>query len=253
MIKDDRPPNRVFVELDALLDTRLATVSRLSEEAALTCLNDDRYFSREIDDFTDICGIGKEEFRKAYKQRDVRTLEASIMTEVPFIVAELTHKLELDVIDTPFASEVIVEINCHPYVLDEEEKEAVAMGVASRCGEDTKVVCVDIPLDQLTPGLILERYSGLIIYNFRDWMEVQLEAFKSTRMPRVSVLAPALFYDEIPKPDEFTRNGIAPNVSAFQLAETAAVELYALSLLPAINFSIARIPGLHVPASPKKQ
>lgn len=174
------------------------------------------------------------------------------MTEVPFIVAELTHKLELDTIDTPFASEVVVEINCHPYVLDQEEKDAIATGVAGRCDEETKVVCVDIPFAQLTPGLIRERYSGMILYNFRDWMEAQLETFKADRIPRVSVLAPALFYDELPKPDEFTRSGISPDVSAFQLAETAAVELYALSLLPAINFSIARIPGLHVPPVPKQ-
>ena len=251
MIKDDRPPNRVLIELDALLDTRLATLSILDPQAAIDCLKDERYFSRIIDDFSEICGIDRERFKEAYARRDTQTLEASTMTEMPFILAELTMKLELDVIDTPFASEVVVEINCHPYALDDEEKAIIAKAVGLRCGDLTRVVCVDLPLEDLTPQHVVQRYSGLILYNYRDWMASQLENFKKHRMPRVSVLAPALCHGEIPAPDEFTRDGIAEGISIFQLAEVGTVELYALSLLPAINFSIARIPGLHV--APRKE
>ena len=246
MIKDDRPPSRVLVELDALLDTRLATLSRMDQQAAVACLKDPRYFGRQIDDFTEVCGVGRAAFLDAYRQRDVQTLEASTMTEIPLILAELTMKLEADIVDTPFASEIVVEVNCHPYVLDAEEKEAVALGVAGRCGQKTRVVCVDLPPSELTPSFIKDRYSGIILYNFRDWMEVQMENFKTHRMPRVSVLAPALHHDKVAAPDEFSRTGVSPEISIFQLTEIGMVEMFALSLLPPVNFSIARIPGLHV-------
>ena len=252
MIRDDRPASRVLVELDAIFDTRLGTLRMIDERSASACYNDERYFTRIIDDFSEMCGVSREQFRDAYSRRNVETIENSIITEIPFVLAELTMKLGAETLDTPFVSEVVVHVNCYPYTLDAEEQEIIASAVAARCLEETKVECVFIPPEQLTPRYILEWYSGMILYNHREWMEKQLEEFKTARMPRVCVHAPAIYYDEVPSKDEFTRNGIAPHITGFQLSELATTELYALSLLPAINFSIVRIPGIHIPENPKK-
>lgn len=252
MIKDDRPPNRVLVELDALLDTRLGTLSRINEEAAAAALQDERYFGRLIDDFIEICGVDRATFLDAYRQRDVATLEASTITEMPFILAELTMKLEADIIDTPFASEVIVDLNCYPYQLDDEEREIIAQAVGSRLGEMTKVQCIYRSHAELSPQYIKPRYSGVILYNLRDWMEANLENFKKVTMPRVTVLAPALHHDKIPNPDEFSRDGLNKELNIFQLTELATVELFSLSLLPPLHYCIARVPGVHVPPVERK-
>lgn len=252
MIRDDRPSSTVLVELDALMDTRLGVITQLDDEAGLKCIQDERYFSRIIDDFSEICGISREVFREAYNKRDIRALEGGTITEVPFILAELTMKLGAETLNTPFVSEVVVHVNCYPYVLDEEEQEIIASAVAARCLEETRVMCVYIAPEHLTPSHILEHYSGMILYNHREWMEHHLEAFKTARMPRVSVLAPALYYAEVPDKDEFTRNGIAPHINGFQLSELATTELYSLSLLPAVYYSIVRVPGVHMPDARKK-
>lgn len=243
----DAAESIVYVELDALLDTRLPTLGLISPQAAIDCSKDERYFNRVIDDFTDICGISKDAFRQVYAKRDADVVRASVMTEMPFILNELVKNLEQESIDTPFISRVIVEVNVYPYQFETEELDMIALAVMARCGLETEVKCVRIPPQLLTPSFCKGRYSGLILYNFRDWMEHHLEAFKEVKMPRVSVLAPALYYDVVPADDAFVGDGISPHITAFQLSEVGFIELFALSLLPSNNFSMARIPGHYTP------
>lgn len=246
-MEDHRAESIVLVELDALLDTRLPTMGSISPEAAVEASKDERYFNRLIDDFTEINGIGKDAFREAYRRRNAEIVHASVITEIPFILHELVLNLEKEKRDTPFVSRVKVEVNIYPYEFDEEECDLIALAVMSRCGHETEVKCVRISPQELTPTICKSRYSGLILYNFRDWMEHHLEGFKQVKMPRVSVMAPALYYDEVPKDDAFVGDGIAEHINAFQLSEVGCIELFALSLLPACNFSMARIPGHYAP------
>lgn len=242
MMPDDRAPSLVLVELDALLDTRLGTLHSMNPEFAVEALRSSAYFTRVIDDFTEICGVGKDEFREAYSRRGMEQLVASTITEIPFILAELTMKLEAEIIDTPFVSDVIVEINCYPYELDEEEQSIIANAVSCRLNKDTLVRCVYKAPETLSPSYVKGRYGGMILYNFRDWMDKHVEAFKNVKMPRITILAPALYYDEIPSKHEFTKDGIRPEVNAFQLSEVGLVEFFSLSLLPAQIFSILQAP-----------
>lgn len=242
-MQDLRNDSIILVELDAILDTRLATLAKINPEAAVKTANDLRYYDRLIDDFVEVCGVTKEEFREAYKNRDVEVLQNSVMTEIILILNELTLKLEMEANDTPFVSNVIVELNVFPYQLDEDDRLAIAEAVMMRCGHSTEVKCVFYHPKEMTPQAIKNRYSGMFIYNFRDWMEHHVEAFKSFSMPRVTVMAPALFYDEIPSDDEFVKDGMRPEINAFQLSEVGAVELFALSLLPARHWCMARVKG----------
>ena len=246
-MKDHRPQSTVLIELDALLDTRLPTMGLISPQAAIDCAADSRYFDRVIDDFEPICGITKDAFRAVYKRRDVEVVRASVITEMPFILNDLVLKLERETIDTPFISRVVVEVNIYPYEMDEEERDLVALAVMARCGVETEVRCVRYAPESLSPAVVRERYSGMILYNFRDWMEHHVQAFESVKMPRVSILAPALYHDVVPASDAFAEDGIAGHITAFQLSEVGCIELFALSLLPAANFSMARVPGHYTP------
>ncbi len=242
-MQDDRGDSIVLVELDALLDTRLPTLGSIHPQFAVKASEDKRYYGRIIDDFTEICGVDKHQFRQTYEARSMDILRASLITEIPFILNELVTKLEREAIDTPFLSRVKVEINCYPYELDADEKEGIALAVSARCGQEAEVSCVWLTPEQMTPAFLKMRYSGMFIYNFRTWMEKQMKAFESVKMPRFTVMAPALFYDEIPGPDEFAKDGIAAEITAFQLTEVGLTELFSLTLLPAANFSMARVPG----------
>lgn len=240
---EHRPISKILVELDAILDTRLPTLGKINPTAAVRASQDPRYFDRVIDDFSSICEIDKTMFREQYAARNNDTVKASVITEIPFILHDLVLKLEQDTIDTPFISRVVVEVNVFPYEFDESDSMTIELAVMARCGVETEVKCVRYTPQQLTPSFIREQYSGLILYNFRDWMQHHLVEFGQVKMPRVSVLAPALYYDVVPSKSEFQKEGIVETIDAFQLSEVGTIELFALSLLPAANYSMARIPG----------
>ncbi|WJJ55163.1 hypothetical protein [Xanthomonas phage RTH11] len=246
-VKDHRPESVVYVELDAYLDTRLAALGAISPKAATDCSQDPAYFDRVIDDFESICGVTREAFRNAYSLRDEEFLRASVITEIPFILDDLVRKLEAETVDTPFLSRVIVEVNTYPYKLDKETLNALSLAVMSRAGIETEVRCVSIPLERLTPTFCKERYGGLILYNFHDWMKHHLTAFEKVKMPTVTVMAPALYRDTVPSEDAFSGEGISKHITGFQLSEVGCVELFSLSLLPAANFSMVRVPGHYKP------
>lgn len=232
--------NRVYVELDALLDTRLATVAKISQEAAVTLLNDDRYYFRKIDDYSAICGVTLEAFRHAYERRNAELLFTSILTEIPSMMTELIAKLEQVSTDTPFMEGVSIEINIYPYQLEEVDRDGIVTAMMAYVGHLVPIKTVNIPLQQLTPGFVKNRYSGLIMYNLRDWLQHHVEAFKTVQMPRVTVLAPALAWDRLPEPDQFRDEGLRKGIDPFELMELAFVEMFALNLLEARYFSIFR-------------
>ncbi len=246
-MEEHRPPSIIYVELDAYLDTRLSSLAMISPAAALECKGDPRYFDRVIDDFEELCGVTRQAYRNAYSRRDEDCMRNAVITEIPFILNELVLKLEKEAIDTPFLSRVVVEVNVYPYKLDEESRDAIALAVMARAGIETEVRCIYMTPEQVTPTFVRGRYSGMIIYNFREWMECHLKEFDRVKMPRVSVLAPALWHDVVPSAEAFTGEGVSSHITGFQLSEVAAVELFALSLLPAANFSMVRVPGHYQP------
>lgn len=234
---------RILVELDALLDTRIATISRIHPESAVALLHDPRYYERVIDDFEPLVGITKEAFRQAYAQRDVEILEQSRLTELPLMLNEIIKRMEQESDTTPFVESVTVDVNIWPYELSDEERDEIAVAMMAHVGNQTLVNTVRLPPEQLTPPYIKQRYSGMILYNFRDWMQPHMETFKKFLMPRVTVLAPALFYDQVPTRDDIASEGMKEDLNPFTLSEIAFVELFNLSLLRADVFSLKRLTG----------
>ncbi|QVD49399.1 hypothetical protein LUCX_329 [Xanthomonas phage vB_XciM_LucasX] len=242
----------IYVELDALMDTRLPTLGLISSQAAVEASTDPRYFERVIDDFEPICGISKDTFRTLYAKRDTEILKASVITEMVFILDGIVRQLEEEARSTPFISRVRVEVNYYPYVLDEGEREMIATAIMARCGVETLVELIRLDPSVITPTRCRDRYSGMILYNFHDWMKHHLKAFESVKMPRVTVVAPALYYDVVPASDAFVEDGLSEHITAFELARVGMVEMFALDLLPAANFSMARVPGQYT-SKPKPE
>lgn len=240
----DASDSIAYVELDALLDTRLGTIAKYSPQAASRAIRDPQYFDRVRDDFTDLCGLDMEKFKELYAARDEEVLTAATMTEIPFVLERIVRELEMDSIDTPFVGRTIVEVNYYPYKLDAESLSNLQLGIMARAGLQTEVKMVYITPKELTPTFVRGRYSGMIIYDLRGWMERHLEEFGRVRMPRVTVMAPALYHSTEDFPQEELRNeGLHENVTPFILAELALIELFSLTLLPAFAFSAVRLDG----------
>ena len=232
--------NVVYVELDAILDTRLAAISRISSKAAADLVTDDRYYTRLTDDFTQLCGITREQFREEYTKRDASLIYDSLMTELPHLLRELVSKLEVEASETPFMENFEVHLNVWPYVLEAETEHALEVAMLFYSGRETPVRIVRMHPKDVTPTYIKSTVSGMILYNFRDWLQHHLDAFAIVQCPRVTILAPALFHEDPPKPDEFDTEGLRKGLDPFQLAELNFIEWFALQLLEPGLFSLYR-------------
>ncbi len=187
---------KILIELDALLDTRIAVVSQLSPEAAIDLLNSDYRVrpSDEIGLFTD--HITTEQFQEAYKKRDATVLPISRPTAIMFAVNQIVRKLEREMYTLKDKVESIeVEVNVYPYVLPQNVMDEIAINVMTMVGCVTPVRSVFYPPFHLTPTVIARgEYSALVLYNLQDWINGALvqEIDPANCCPTVTLFAPAL-------------------------------------------------------------
>lgn len=235
MIDQDQ---RIYVELDCLLDTRIATLAKINPEHAVKAVGDKRYYDRMIDDFTDICGVGVAEFKEAYAKRDVSTLQISLLTQVPLMLSDLVKKLEAESVETPFTRDVEVEVNYWPYELTAEEIDGLQLSVMFFSGIQTKVHFVSIPMDKLKLRYMKARYTGAFIYHLTEFLEARGAELTEVMMPDFPVIAPALWKEKVPDPTEIYSEGIPTDIIPFRFVEMSLTSFFQLSLVPAKYFSI---------------
>lgn len=228
----------VLVELDALLDTRLAVLSSLNQEGAVKALESPEYYTRQIDDFEALTGVTRAQFKEAYAKRDVEILKRSVMTVAPLMLNELIGRLEQDEAESPYVDSVEVAVNVWPYQLDDEELDGLNKSIMAYCGVETPVRMVNFHPMELAPAMIRTQFTGMIMYNFRDWFEYHKDAFATSKAPGLIILAPALWGEKIPAPEEYLAEGINPEISPFLLAEMALIDCFQLQLVQPAIFSI---------------
>lgn len=188
---------RLLVELDALLDTRLATVSMIDQDAALAIM-DDNYRERDFDVFSYIYpGFDDAAYTRRYQRRDWETLSKARPTVMAFILAGICQRMGAEIATgSPTITAAEVHINCYPYDLTGEERDLICVAVQKRSGFDIRVTTVDIPHYELNTHRIAgDEYSALIIYNFKDWFECAFATPEPPprEIPSVTVYAPMLY------------------------------------------------------------
>lgn len=228
----------VYVELDTLLDTRLAAISAISPQAGVDTMLDPRYYKRVKDDFTDICGIGAEAFAKVYANRDGEMLTKSWMTQMPAMLGQMMAKFEQDQRDTPIMEDVELVLNTWPYEMDDIVADHLTLALMEHAGVETLVRRIHVAPKDLVPAMCKQRFSGMIVYNFRQMLEANWEAWTQVRAPRMSMVAPALFAGDLPDQEHIKTMGFRDDVDYFAAAEAGYGEMFSLDLLPARMFSL---------------
>lgn len=235
--RDFTSEQSILIDLDTVLDTRFGTLFQHSPLVAQQALRDKTYFSRQINDWKALGGLDATSFRRHYDERTWEVLKHSPPTGFLFALRTMIDDLAAQKVHTPFADEVTLSVNYFPYELHPLELEEMRklVGIATGLTEK-RVEMVSIPLQQLSPLLIRNRYTGMILYNFCEWMELQQDAFLKHNMPKIVVLAPALYRDRIPEQDEVAIKGFE-NLSPFELSEGALAGCFDLSFLDMKFFS----------------
>lgn len=230
----------IYVELDALLDTRLATLHRIDPELAKRVWREEAYYHRQEDVFTQWEGPDKTTFREHYDRRDVDTLKHSTITQITSVLGEVVSKLEDRYLLNPTGKPPTVELNTWPYRLTEEQRILFINAVMYYSGTQTPVRTVWFAPEQLTMTLLRKRYAFMFMYDFAYWAQRHYESFPKDPLPALTMFAPSIFLDGVPTPEMLTEFGIRADASPTRLVEVAMAEFLGLDLMPTYFFSLLR-------------
>jgi hypothetical protein len=195
----DKKLEGIYVDLDALLDTRIGTVSLIDPTIASTILNSNNYHTRDEDIFE---GIDTEVFKKKYKERDVETLSASILTNIVPLIRHLISGLTIQATARPFHDGGSVTVNYYPYNLTPEECQLMGKAMDVWLHGDAPITLISCPPEDLTPIYCKDNFVMMIKYEYAEWLEIQAVAFASTQIPDITLLSPAIYFGNKPPLDD---------------------------------------------------
>jgi hypothetical protein len=223
------------IELDCLLDTRLATLFLIDAEAAESVLRKG-YLDRWTDDFP----VKTELYEKVYRARDRKTLKNSIMTPMVRLCREFVHETLKQGTQGPYQYTPKIVINMYPYQLTDSEQETIVRVVATAVKQVCDIQIVSYDYDQLNPAWVKKECSVLVMYRYPEWLEYHSlnGQWKKTTCPEVTLMGPALYFNGPPS-DAAVAESQALKMSPFEAMEQITGPLIQLTLLPVRYFSIA--------------
>jgi hypothetical protein len=232
----------VYAELDALLDTRVGTLARLSQDVAAAVLKMGNYHKRESDQFA---GVDMKAYRDLYARRDVETLKASRPTKALFLLSALVRYLKEQATVRPYHETTKVVINTFPYKLDRDEEAELGKVIATEISGLAPVELVHMRPQELTPLYIKQQsYSSMLMYEYDEWMSLHFapETKGVVLLQDVSIFAPAIYFSDKPS-DAVIQQTIDIAAHPLQAVEILARSLVGLNLIDVEYFSIIRPPG----------
>lgn len=230
----------ILVSLDALLDTRLATLFHL-EPSQTEAMLSAGYRDRESDTWSELgFGFDHKEYLDAYRARDIETLKAARPTSIAPVINQITNSLGKAAIQAPMIERIHVDVNVYPYRMDDQLKEMIAGAVNEWVSVDAIVNIVDMPYSDITPMFLDRHYAAMILYEFDEWLGHHHEQLIECPIPTVTVIAPALYLDKKPGKDELRMDG-TDMVSAFAALEMALIEYVSLTIMDVKYFSLIEL------------
>jgi len=220
----------ILVELDALLDTRAATLFRLNPEHLGEALGKN-YYTRTVDKFPN---VDQNEFNDLYQKRNKETLKQSLITDIGRLLDEFCKNILDNTIKTPFHYSPKVILNIYPYELEESEINVLIAGVVSITNRLTEVEVVNLSYEQLTPAYVKSKLSVLVLYDYWRWLEIHSVngAFKKVACPEVALIGPRISFKE-------DLTNLKLETDPFDAAIEIAKPFIALSLIDVSHFCLS--------------
>lgn len=186
--------NDILVDLDSLLDFRLAVMAKINDEYAASLLDDSHYIDRNRDDeFFLPSGCTVEEYNAAYDQR---TTTYQQLTPFPTAVYWLLGKIissKFFYSDRPVThNRVTLVINDFPYSLSEKGKSALIAAVGIYLDTKIEIRVESYGINDLTPDFLKSRFKDVVIYDFDSWDRWHRKAYMENPMPTVAIHTPAI-------------------------------------------------------------
>jgi hypothetical protein len=233
----------ILVSLDALLDTRIATVAKLGGHDLAVQVLQGNYHNRKDDKFP---GVSVEAYNTLYAARDEETLALSYPTNIESFLRDLVHTLLKQTFLRPFHQQVRVVVNTYPYQLSDEVIAQILGAVVDKLIPDPglqaplTVVAERLPDEALTPTYCKANFSAMVMYDYEHWLQVHQLALISRPIPEVTLFAPALYFVHTPTEEEIAQHQTEFNWGPFESIKRAVRGGIDLQFLAIERYSIIR-------------
>lgn len=181
-----------YIDIDSLLDTRLAVLKILDPNLALTLIENERYHYRIIDSFGYITNTI---FNQYYKRRNNTVLKQATVTNiVDILFSEIVTLKTKPGFYNPLKP-IPIHINIFPYSLEEKEKENIIKVMYNILVIDNiEITITDRSFDRISPIYVDNNYICLFMYNGLKWLEyhVLTKSLLSRNLPTTRLYVPAL-------------------------------------------------------------
>jgi hypothetical protein len=224
----------IYATLDVLLDTRLGTIARMSEDLAVSVLQSG-YHNRFDDEFP---GVDMVEFKKLYEARDVETLKMSVKTGCVNLIRDLMNGVAEQAFTRPYHQGANLVVNLYPYVLDEEEQQALAEVLRNQMNNLCSIEFVYLTQREVTPNLCKTSFAAMFVYEHDNWLDMHIDSFRTTQLAELDMFAPALFRER-PSASEMEKR-MKEVGHPFKAIEKMASPLIKLQLLDSSIFSVVK-------------
>lgn len=194
------PANRIFVDIDTILDTRMALFRRHDYKRAAIWLANG-YRARYSDEFWKVSpDVSKEALQDDWANRDVSLLRESVKTQGGLLLARIIASIDWGPHHGEHDNHVIVTVNTAPYSLSPIEVEGLQRVLETDLPIVHEFKIVNIPLWTLDPRHLGDNYDLVIMYNFMEWFRSYPDRMSEFEMRNVDVVVPRLFH-ELPEKD----------------------------------------------------
>lgn len=243
------PQINFYVDLDALLDTRLGVLSSLDEEAAAS-LDLTKYRERISDQFKHLglSQIDDDVYRTAYRKRTADVLPHAMMTPVSLYLNIALTELEKEAMaGSPLAGPAKLTINLWPYKdLTPPEIEAICAAMFHRSGVFTSIETIcESPKIITTDFIAYKQWNMMFMYGFWEWFEYQWSRWtqKPRCIPNTVIVAPQLAptLEGFGKALEY-KNPKGEIADPFECVRVLAAEVIGLAFADVKVFSIVELP-----------
>jgi len=186
----DFEASTIYVDIDALFDTRAATLNTFGLEQARVAIASG-YYDRLYDEFE---GIDRASYLEAYQKRNVLTLKDAMVTPVARMIYLFAKQTLEALVASPYRRQPKVFLNVYPYQLEEETVRYIVAGLRAVTKNTIDVEVGYLTLEEITPRYVKQNYAVMVMYEYWNWLEVhaQNENLTQTQCPQVTLIGPRL-------------------------------------------------------------
>lgn len=186
----DFEASTIYVDIDALFDTRAATLNKFGIESAKKAIASN-YYDRIYDEFE---GIETTAYIEAYQRRDILTLKDAMVTPVARMIYLFAKQTLEALVSSPYRRQPKVFLNIYPYRLEEQTIRYMVAGLRAITKNTIDVEVGYLTLEEITPRYVKQNYAVMVMYAYWDWLEThsQNQNLTQTQCPQVTLIGPRL-------------------------------------------------------------